>query len=174
MEVKGLIKYTALSFLIGILPLVIVFAIYFYDKESSILSVLFEMANGYNRDFSEQHLTVSTIASTYTKTAPFFVILMYALCWNKFESKAINLDIKKWFKILPGTIILIVGIYWLTYVGIDNMSDSMYRVKRVIAENEYLLMIYYILLFLTNYFFIWLFVLYLYALKGLPYFKKRV
>ncbi|CDL61440.1 hypothetical protein [Klebsiella pneumoniae IS39] len=32
------------------------------------------------------------------------------------------------------------------------MSDSMYRIKRIIAGNEYFLLIYYILLFLTNYF----------------------
>ncbi len=32
------------------------------------------------------------------------------------------------------------------------MSDSIYRTKRVIASNECFLLIYYILLFLTNYF----------------------
>ncbi len=53
------------------------------------------------------------------------------------------------------------------------MSDSMYRIKRIIADNEYFLLIYYILLFLTNYFFIWLLLIYLYLLKGLPFFQKR-
>ncbi|EHT14286.1 hypothetical protein SB6415_01353 [Klebsiella pasteurii] len=53
------------------------------------------------------------------------------------------------------------------------MSDSIYRTKRVIASNEYFLLIHYILLFLTNYFFTWLLLIYLYILKGLPYFQKR-
>ncbi|VUS61258.1 hypothetical protein SB6409_02985 [Klebsiella pasteurii] len=33
------------------------------------------------------------------------------------------------------------------------MSDSIYRTKRIIASNECFLLIHYILLFLTNYFF---------------------
>ncbi|VUT00962.1 hypothetical protein SB6424_02000 [Klebsiella pasteurii] len=53
------------------------------------------------------------------------------------------------------------------------MSDSIYRTKRVIASNECFLLICYILLFLTNYFFTWLLLIYLYILKGLPYFQKR-
>lgn len=174
MEDKALIRYTAISLILGILPIIIVFSIYFGDKDSSILMTLYEWAKGYNRDFSEQHLVVSTIASAYTKTAPLFAILMYVLCWNRLKITLKDYDLKGWLKLLPGMIILIVGIYWLTYFGIDNMSDSMYRVKRLIAANEFFLMVYYILLFLTNYVFIWMFMLYLYALKGVPYFKKRV
>ncbi len=51
------------------------------------------------------------------------------------------------------------------------MSDSMYRIKRIIADNEYFLLIYYILLFLTNYFFIWLLLIYLYLLRS-AFFKS--
>ena len=174
MEGKGLIKHTAISFIIGVLPIIVVFAIYFANKDSSALHALFQIADGYNRDFSEQHIVVSTIASAYAKTAPIFAILMFVLGWKSLDLKTINIDLKRWFKVLPGAIILILGVYWLTYSGIDNMSTSMYRVKRLVAENEFFLMIYYILLFLTNYFFTWLFMLYLYILKGLPYFKKRV
>jgi len=174
MEGKALIRYTAISLILGILPIIIVFFIYFGDKDSSNLTTLYEWAKGYNRDFSEQHLVVSTIASAYTKIAPLFAILMYVLCWNRLKITLKDYDLKGWLKLLPGMIILIVGIYWLTYFGIDNMSDSMYRVKRLIAANEFFLMVYYIFLFLTNYVFIWMFMLYLYALKGVPYFKKRV
>ncbi|APP50137.1 hypothetical protein BB751_29325 (plasmid) [Klebsiella pneumoniae] len=52
------------------------------------------------------------------------------------------------------------------------MSDSMYRIKRIIAGNDYFLLIYYILLFLTNYFFIWLLLIYLYLLKVCLFFKS--
>ncbi|MGX3064647.1 colicin immunity protein Cui [Klebsiella pneumoniae] len=173
MEGKGLIKYTAISILLGVLPIIAIFALNYWDSNSPILANLFNMADGYNRDFSQQHLAVSTIASAYTKIAPLFAILMYAFCWNKLGVKLKDFDFKKWAKLLPGFIILMVGIYYLTYVGMDNMSDSMYRTKRVIAGNEFFLLIYYIFLFLTNYVFIWMFLLYLYALKGLPYFKKR-
>ncbi|WP_205958254.1 hypothetical protein, partial [Flammeovirga yaeyamensis] len=93
--------------------------------------------------------------------------------WNKFDIKTINLDLKRWLKLLPGVLLLTAGAYYLTYIGVENMSDSMYRIKRIIAGNEYFLLIYYILLFLTNYFFIWLLLIYLYLLKGLPFFQKR-
>lgn len=149
------------------------FLIYFRNEDSYIISYLFDIANGYQRDFSEQYLTVSTIASAYTKTAPFFVILMYITCWNKFDIKTIKLDLKQWFKLLPGLLLLTTGAYYLTYVGVENMSDSIYCTKRVITGNEFFLFIYYILLFLANYFFIWLFLIYLYMLKGLPYLQKR-
>lgn len=170
---KGIIRYTLISLLLGITPVIIVFTIYFMNKDSYITSYLFEITNGYNRDFSEQHLKVSTIASTYTKTAPIFAILMYALCWNKLDLKVNDFGLKKWLKLLPGLLILLAGTYYLTYTGMENMSESIYRTKRVIATNEYFLMIYYICLFLTNYVFVWMFLLYLYAMKGLPYFKKR-
>ncbi len=170
---KGLFKYSLISLLLGISPIILMFFIYFTNEDSYIISCLFDIANGYQRDFSEQYLVVSTIASAYTKTAPFFVILMYIICWNKLDIKTIKLDLKRWFKLLPGMLLLTVGAYYLTYIGVENMSDSMYRTKRVIAGNECFLLIYYILLFLTNYFFIWLFFLYLYLLKGLPYFQKR-
>ena len=170
---KGLIRYTLISLLLGIIPIAILFTIYFMNKDSNIISYLYELTNGYQRDFSEQYLVVTTIASAYTKVAPIFVILMYVFCWNKFDIKTIKLDLKQWFKLLPGLLLLTVGAYYLTYIGVENMSDSMYRTKRVIASNEYFLLIYYILLFLTNYFFTWLLLIYLYILKGLPYFQKR-
>ena len=170
MQGKGLFKYTLISLSLGIVPMILIFFIYFRNEDSYIIS---DIANGYQRDFSEQYLTVSTIASAYTKTAPLFVMLMYMICWNKFDIKTIKLDLKQWFKLLPGLLLLTTGAYYLTYVGVENMSDSIYRTKRVIAGNEYFLFIYYILLFLTNYFFIWLFFIYLYMLKGLPYFQKR-
>lgn len=173
MQGKGLFKYTLISLSLGIAPIILMFFIYFRNEDSYIISYLFDIANGYQRDFSEQYLTVSTIASAYTKTAPLFVILMYIICWNKFDIKTIKLDLKQWFKLLPGLLLLTTGAYYLTYVGVENMSDSIYRTKRVIAGNEYFLFIYYILLFLTNYFFIWLFFIYIYMLKGLPYFQKR-
>lgn len=173
MQGKGLFKYTLISLLLGVTPIIIIFFIYFMNEDSYIISYLFDIANGYQRDFSEQYLVVSTIASAYTKTAPIFVILMYVLCWSKFDIKTIKLDLKKWLKLLPGSLLLTAGAYYLTYIGVENMSDSMYRTKRVISSNEYFLLIYYIFLFLTNYFFIWLFLLYLYCLKGLPYFQKR-
>lgn len=173
MEGKGLIKYTLISFIFGVLPIIIIFFIYFTNKNSHIISYLFDVTNGYQRDFSEQYLAVSTIASAYTKTAPLFVILMYMLCWRKFGIKTIKLDLKQWFKLLPGMLLLTAGAYFLTYIGVENMSESIYHTKRIISGNEYLLMIYYILLFLTNYFFIWMFLTYLYLLKGLPYFNKR-
>lgn len=153
MEGKGLFKYTLISLLLGVVPIIIIFFIYFTNKNSHIISYLFDVANGYQRDFSEQYLVVSTIASAYTKTAPLFVILMYMLCWRKFGIKTIKLDLKQWFKLLPGLLILTVGVYFLTYTGLDNMSESIYRTKRIIAENGYFLMIYYIFLFLTNYFY---------------------
>lgn len=173
MEGKGLIKYTAISILLGVLPIISVFSLNYWDSNSTILLNLFSIADGYNRDFSQQYLAVSTIASAYTKTAPFFVILMYILCWHRFEIKNIKLDLKRWFKLLPGMLILTAGAYYLTYIGVENMSESIYRTKRIIAGNEYFLMIYYIFLFLTNYIFIWMFLTYLYLLKGLPYFNKR-
>ena len=170
---KGLIKYTLVSLIFGVAPIIAIFFIYFMNEDSYIISYLFDIANGYQRDFSEQYLVVTTIASAYTKVAPIFAILMYVFCWNKFDIKTIKLDLKQWFKLLPGLLLLTVGAYYLTYIGVENMSDSMYRTKRVIASNEYFLLIYYILLFLTNYFFTWLFLIYLYILKGLPYFQKR-
>ena len=173
MEGKGLFKYSLISLLLGITPIIIIFFIHFSNESSHIISYLFDIANGYQRDFSEQYLAVSTIASAYTKTVPFFVILMYIICWNKFDIKTIKLDLKRWLKLLPGVLLLTAGAYYLTYVGVENMSDSMYRIKRVISGNEYFLMVYYILLFLTNYFFIWLLFIYLYLLKGLPFFQKR-
>ncbi|HFK8266514.1 TPA: hypothetical protein ACGZ33_003844 [Klebsiella pneumoniae] len=173
MEGKGLFKYSLISLLLGIIPIITIFFIYYSNENSHIISYLFDIANGYQRDFSEQYLAVSIIASAYTKTAPLFVILMYVFCWGKFDIKTIKLDMKRWFKLLPGMLLLTAGAYYLTYVGVENMSDSMYRIKRVISGNEYFLMVYYILLFLTNYFFIWLFFLYLYILKGLPFFQKR-
>lgn len=91
---KGLIRYTLISLLLGVAPIIIVFSIYFMNKDSNITSYLFEITNGYNRDFSEQHLKVSTIASTYTKTAPTFAILMYALCWNKLDLKVNDFGLK--------------------------------------------------------------------------------
>ncbi|EJG2191538.1 hypothetical protein CIZ71_RS02650 [Klebsiella oxytoca] len=170
---KGLIKYTLVSLIFGVAPIIAIFFIYFMNEDSYIISYLFDIANGYQRDFSEQYLVVSTIASAYTKVAPIFVILMYVFCWNKFDIKTIKLDLKQWFKLLPGLLLLTAGAYYLTYIGVENMSDSMYRTKRVIASNRYFLLIYYIFLFLTNYFFTWLFLIYLYILKGLPYFQKR-
>ncbi|RRF10053.1 hypothetical protein EAN92_30065 [Klebsiella pneumoniae] len=171
MEGKGLFKYSLISLLLGIIPIIIIFFIHFSNESSHIISYLFDIANGYQR-FSEQYLAVSTIASAYTKTAPFFVILMYIICWNKFDIKTIKLDLKRWLKLLPGVLLLTAGAYYLTYVGVENMSDSMYRIKRIIAENEYFLLIYYILLFLTNYFFIWLLLIYLYLLKRSAFFSK--
>ncbi|MEQ0186242.1 hypothetical protein ABLU83_09640 [Klebsiella sp. CN_Kp098] len=173
MKSRGLFKYTFISIMSGIFPIVLIFVVYFFDKSSNLLSVLFEMAKGYNRDYSERHLVVSTIASSYSKLAPLFVILMYVLCWNKLGVKLKDFDFKKWVKLLPGFVVLMAGVYYLTYVGVEDMSNSLYRVKRIIADNEFLLLIYYICLFLTNYVFIWMFLLYLYAIKGLPYFKKR-
>ncbi|EMS9661553.1 hypothetical protein SJZ86_01310 [Klebsiella aerogenes] len=173
MQSRGLLKYTSLSIVSGISPIVLIFVVYFFDKNSHLLSVLFEMAKGYNRDYSERHLVVSTIASSYSKLAPLFVILMYVLCWNKLCVKLKDFDLKKWVKLLPGFVVLMVGVYYLTYVGVEDMSDSLYRVKRIIADNAFFLLIYYICLFLTNYVFVWMFLLYLYAIKGLPYFKKR-
>lgn len=173
MEGKGLFKYTLISLLLGAMPIIMIFFIYFTNRNSHIILYLFDVANGYQRDFSEQYLVVSTIASAYTKIAPVFVILMYMFCWRKFGIKTIKLDLKQWFKRLPGLLLLTVGVYFLTYIGVDNMSESIYRTKRIIAENVYFLMIYYIFLFLTNYFFIWLLLIYLYLLKGLPYFNKR-
>ncbi|MDA3989921.1 colicin immunity protein Cui [Klebsiella aerogenes] len=173
MQSRGLLKYTSLSIASGISPIVLIFVVYFFDKSSHLLSVLFEMAKGYNRDYSERHLMVSTIASSYSKLAPLFVILMYVLCWNKLGVKLKDFDLKKWVKLLPGFVVLMVGVYYLTYVGVEDMSNSLYRVKRIIADNAFFLLIYYICLFLTNYVFIWMFLLYLYAIKGLPYFKKR-
>lgn len=153
MEGKGLFKYSLISLLLGITPIIIIFFIHFSNESSHIISYLFDIANGYQRDFSEQYLAVSTIASAYTKTAPIFIILMYIICWNKFDIKTIKLDLKRWLKLLPGVLLLTAGAYYLTYVGVENMSDSMYRIKRIIAGNECFLLIYYILLFLTNYFF---------------------
>lgn len=80
MTEKGLVKYTIISLLLGIILMVILFIIYLMSKDSNIIAYLYELTNGYQKDFSEQYLVVTTIASTYTKAAPIFVILMYVSC----------------------------------------------------------------------------------------------
>lgn len=80
MTEKGLIKYTLISLLLGIILMVILFIIYLMSKDSNIIAYLYELTNGYQKDFSEQYLVVTTIASTHTKAAPIFVILMYVFC----------------------------------------------------------------------------------------------
>ena len=58
MQGKGLFKYTLISLSLGIAPIILMFFIYFRNEDSYIISYLFDIANGYQRDFSEQYLTV--------------------------------------------------------------------------------------------------------------------
>lgn len=106
MKSRGLFKYTFISIMSGIFPIVLIFVVYFFDKSSNLLSVLFEMAKGYNRDYSERHLVVSTIASSYSKLAPLFVISMYVLCWNKLGVKLKDFDLKNGLNFFRGLLFL--------------------------------------------------------------------
>ncbi|QZY79032.1 colicin immunity protein Cui [Klebsiella sp. CTHL.F3a] len=173
MEGKGLFKYSLISFCVGLAPILIMFSIYFSAPDSPMILNLFAYADGHARTFSDQHLQISTIASAYTKIAPCFVVLMYLFCWNKFNIKSINLDIKRWLKLFPVLIIFTISIYALLYIGTTDLSTSSRKSLRLIAQNEYLLMTYYMGIYLANYFFIWLFIFYCYPLKALPVFKKR-
>ncbi|NIF32814.1 hypothetical protein F3J29_11810 [Enterobacter sp. Cy-643] len=173
MEGKGLIKYSLLSLLLGFIPIVVVFVCYYISPDSAFLRYLFSLSSGHELSYSEEHYNISVIASTYTKIAPLFPVVMFVLFRNKLDIHTIKLDMKRWLRLLPVVILFTTGMYFFLYLGGTNLSANFRGIIKLIARDEYLLLPYYLGIFLTNYFFIWLFLFYCYPVWRSRQLKKR-
>ncbi|RAU45255.1 hypothetical protein DBY68_016675 [Pseudocitrobacter sp. RIT415] len=158
---KGVLKYPALFYLAGIVPIALIFLINATLPNSALIQSLYSISIGHVRSYSEQFLQVSSIASAYTKTAPLFVFILYVLCWRKIRLSPVDLDVAKWWKLLPLLILLIIAIFALTYIGEQNMTTTSKKIIRLASGNQTFLFVYYIGMFGVNYFFTWLMAFYI-------------
>ncbi|MBJ3816606.1 hypothetical protein F9C28_17210 [Shimwellia pseudoproteus] len=161
---RGLVKYSLISFTIGVFPLFYILTLYLINPDSPILFYLFTMSDGHARAFSEEFLIYSTISSTYTKSGPLFSVGMYLLCWKKVKFVVFGIPIKKVIKILPSMIFIIVFGYYLMYSGELNLTTKGGWWLGFISGNILFLFIFFMMSFISHYGIAWIAILYLYIL----------
>ncbi|MEY1239763.1 colicin immunity protein Cui [Providencia manganoxydans] len=151
---KNVIFYSVSIFIIGIIPILVTFTMYISGFGIGYLNYLYENLMSLPSSFSETHPVISKILGNYLKLSPLFSLLFMVLIWNKLKVKKEAIESLTWGKLISTIslfFIMVLFLIFFTYFYSTNLSTSWSKIQ-TISRNEYLLLLYYIIAFLSIYF----------------------
>ncbi|EYU14103.1 hypothetical protein [Photorhabdus aegyptia] len=137
-------------FLFGLIPIFLIFLIFYFDKESFIILKLNEISFHDKGSISSEYILISEIAVSYTLVStPLLSIILFIL-WGKYfvmnKTKITTYELLKLISLYG--VVFVVFVFFGYFYRNDLIDNTFWN---IFGENYFLLLIYYVMYFFTYY-----------------------
>lgn len=148
-------------FLVGIIPLILIFLLYAHNQESDSLTYLYALSGKVPELISANNPLLSSIMSFYVKIAPLFGFLFFLVSRRKLNLKTTFSFTKGILAFMLFTVFYIAIVYYLLVCNVDLTESG--RFLRLLSGNDYLLTVFFVSVFYVCYILTCYYISYVYA-----------
>ncbi len=148
-------------FLVGVIPLILIFLSYTNNQGSDSLTYLYALSGKVPELISANNPTLSSVMSFYVKIAPLLGVLFFLIARRKLTLKTNFSFTKGILAFMLFTVFYIAIIYYLLVSNVELTESG--RFMRLLSGNDYLLTVFFVSVFYVCYILTCYYISYAYA-----------